>query len=125
MKGLGIRCATITAYHPQSNGLVERMHRQLKAALTARAADLGWLDDLPLVLLGLWSSWREASDTSPAELVYGTSLRLLDQFPPGSEVGNTDSLDSFTEVFLGKMKKFSPRLPNTIQLRSAIFRPTF
>jgi transposase InsO family protein len=30
---LGIASSTTTAYHPQANGMVERLHRQLKAAL--------------------------------------------------------------------------------------------
>ncbi len=32
---LGIKHVLTTAYHPQSNGMVERVHRQLKDALRA------------------------------------------------------------------------------------------
>jgi IS30 family transposase len=35
---LDIRHSPTTAYHPQSNGLVERLHRRLKDALKARSA---------------------------------------------------------------------------------------
>jgi transposase InsO family protein len=35
---LGIQHILTTSYHPQSNGLVERMHRQIKDALCAHAA---------------------------------------------------------------------------------------
>ncbi|KAK3779190.1 hypothetical protein RRG08_035184 [Elysia crispata] len=35
-KMLGIDTNTTTAYHPQANGMVERLHQQLKAALKAR-----------------------------------------------------------------------------------------
>jgi transposase InsO family protein len=34
---LGIQHVLTTAYHPQSNGMVERVHKQLKEALRARA----------------------------------------------------------------------------------------
>jgi transposase InsO family protein len=39
---LGITPITTTAYHPQSNGMVERWHRQLKDTLLARLAGVAW-----------------------------------------------------------------------------------
>ncbi|XP_064481043.1 uncharacterized protein LOC135394286 [Ornithodoros turicata] len=39
-----------TSYHPASNGLVERLHRILKAALTAFEDRAHWTDHLPLAL---------------------------------------------------------------------------
>ncbi len=36
-----------TAYHPESNGAVERLHRRLKDALRARAAAATWSEELP------------------------------------------------------------------------------
>ena len=50
------------------------MHCQLKGALKARLVDNGWIDDLPVVLLGLRYAWKEGPYSTPAELVYGTSL---------------------------------------------------
>jgi transposase InsO family protein len=35
-KMLGVQIINTTAYHPQSNGMVDRCHGQLKAALRAR-----------------------------------------------------------------------------------------
>ena len=43
-KLLGIQHCTTTAYHPQANGMVERLHRQLKASLKARATHPHWMD---------------------------------------------------------------------------------
>jgi cleavage and polyadenylation specificity factor subunit 1 len=77
---LGITASRTTAYHPQANGMVERLHRQLKAALRARLQNANWMDELPLVLLGIRSAWREDPDCSPAELVYGTTLHLPGEF---------------------------------------------
>ena len=48
---LGVEHITTTAYHPQSNGMVERSHRQLKDALRACLAGPTWPDHLPWVLL--------------------------------------------------------------------------
>ena len=50
---LGIDHRQTTAYHPQANGLIERFHRQLKAALQARLVDGDWEGQLPWVMLGL------------------------------------------------------------------------
>ncbi len=68
---LNIQHSPKTAYHPQSNGLVERFHRRLKDALRSRAAAADWHDHLPWVLLGIRTAFREESEFSPAEAVYG------------------------------------------------------
>jgi transposase InsO family protein len=41
-----------TAYHPESNGAVERLHRCLKDAFYTRASAATWSEELPFVLLG-------------------------------------------------------------------------
>ena len=79
---LGIATSNTTAYRPQANGLVERFHRQLKGSLKARLQGPCWMDELPLVLLGIRTAWREDPDCSAVDLVYGTSLRLPGEFLP-------------------------------------------
>ena len=79
MKLLGTTHNMTTAYHPQSNGAIERFHRTLKERLVARAQSSGsgtWMDHLPFVLLGLRSAVRDDTDCSPADLLYGSSFRL-------------------------------------------------
>ncbi|CAH8845753.1 unnamed protein product [Trichobilharzia szidati] len=84
---LGIKRIRTTAYHPSSNGLVERFHRQLKASLMAVKDDDKWSDKLPLVLLGIRSTIKQDIKCCPAELVYGTTLRLPGEyFNPATEV---------------------------------------
>ncbi len=63
-----------TAYHPQSNDMVERVHRQLKDALRARGAGPAWHSHLPWVLMGLRAAPKEDSAVSSVELVTGTPL---------------------------------------------------
>ena len=76
---LGTTHSMTTSYHPQVNGLIEHFHRTLKERLMARsqAAGMGtYVDHLPFVLLGLRAAVREDSPCCPADLVFGTSLRL-------------------------------------------------
>jgi transposase InsO family protein len=44
---LGVRYAMTTAYHPQANCIIERVHRQLKDSLRARGACKDWPLHLP------------------------------------------------------------------------------
>lgn len=69
-----------TAFHPASNGMIERWHRSLKAAIMCHTGSKCWIDILPAVLLGLRSSIKEDCDASPAEMVYGATLRLPGEF---------------------------------------------
>jgi transposase InsO family protein len=84
-KKLGIQHITTTAFHPQSNGMVERSHHQLKDALRARLAGNEWPLHLPWVLLGLRAAPKEDTAVSSAELVFGTSVTLPGQFLDSSE----------------------------------------
>ncbi len=77
---LNIQHSPTTAYHPQSNGLVKRFHRRLKDTLRSRAAAADWHDHLPWVMLGIRASFREDSEFSPAEAVFGLQLILPGQF---------------------------------------------
>jgi transposase InsO family protein len=69
---LKIQHSPTTAYHPQSNRLVERFHRWLKDALRSWAAAADWHDHLPWVMQGIKASFREDSEFSPAEAVFGS-----------------------------------------------------
>ena len=73
-----------TAYNPEANGLVERMHRTLKAALISRCTDADWISHLPWVLLGLRTTPKEGIDVSAAEMVFGDPLVVPAEFFPGT-----------------------------------------
>ena len=79
MKLLGICRTRTTAYHPSTNGMVERFHRQLKASIMSKAT-ANWLEALPIALLGIHSTLTEDLYCTSAELVHGTTLRLAGDF---------------------------------------------
>ena len=82
---LGTQLNQTTAYHPQANGFIERLHRTMKAALKTRLSDPDWLDQLPWVMLGIRTTPKEDLDASPAEMVYGSTLTVPGDFTPQSE----------------------------------------
>ena len=91
---LGTKLHRTTAYHPQANGLVERFHRHMKAALKARLTDANWIDALPWVLLGIRTAPKEDLKTSSAELVYGAPLTVPGEFvaAPGTSMSTAQWL---------------------------------
>ncbi|XP_050548412.1 uncharacterized protein LOC126910058 [Daktulosphaira vitifoliae] len=66
-------------YHAQANVMIERVHRTLEAAITCKDS-IHWSEELPMILLGLRITIKEDLKASPAELVYGQTLRLPGQF---------------------------------------------
>ena len=76
---LGCKHIRTTAYHPAANGMVERFHRQLKAALKAYPTSTNWMEYLPFFLLGIRASIKEGIGHTPAELLYGTTLTIPGQ----------------------------------------------
>ncbi|XP_031789320.1 uncharacterized protein LOC116418358 [Nasonia vitripennis] len=87
-----------TPYHPQANGLIERFHRTLKAALMCEESS-PWPDRLPITMLGLRSCLKEDLQASPAEMLYGTTLRI-----PG-EFFVTNSAPADPGSFAGKLRE--------------------
>ncbi|XP_039302122.1 uncharacterized protein LOC105200090 [Solenopsis invicta] len=76
---IGCKQIRTTAYHPASNGMIERWHRSLKAASMCHNTP-DWVGTLPTVLLGLRSHVRLDTKASPAEYIYGTTIRLPGEF---------------------------------------------
>ena len=70
---VGFNRLRTTAYHPQTNGMIERMHRTIKTALKSRKEN--WLTALPIVLLGIRNTLNE-NGISPFTAVTGTSLLI-------------------------------------------------
>ena len=119
LRRFGIRRIQTTAYHPAANGMVERFHRQLKAALRSQPQPHLWSENLALVLLGIRSSLKPDLGASAAELVYGSPLRLPGEFFESTDtdtIPDPSSLLSRLQQFARSLRPVAPRPPPTTRV---------
>ena len=89
MKTFNIEVQFTPAYHPATNGMVERRHQTLKNALKASLVDMGahhgsqWRRAFPWVLLGKRVAFQPDLNTSSALLAFGRSPLI-----PGQVLGD-------------------------------------
>ncbi|GBM12646.1 Retrovirus-related Pol polyprotein from transposon 412 [Araneus ventricosus] len=113
---LGVKVVHTTPYHPQANGSVERLHRQLKSAIRAHATER-WTVVLPSILLGIRASVKEPLNCSVAEMVYGTRITLTREF---FSVNKTLSTNDFLASLQQRMSSLRP-IPMSQHCTSKVF----
>jgi hypothetical protein len=96
-----------TAYHPESNGAVKRLHRRLKDTLRACTAAATWSEELPFVLLGLRAQLREDTGLYPVEEVFDAQIVLPNEFLQNDEL----SVDTIVKKFSKTLHDSAPSLP--------------
>ena len=74
---LGIKPIKTTPYHPQTDGLVERLNQTLKSMLRKFVSDTGadWDEWLPYLLFAYREVPQSSTGFSPFELLYGRKVR--------------------------------------------------
>ena len=77
MVELGISQAVSSAYHPESQGALERAHQTLKTILKTYSIQFpgDWDTSIPFVLFAVRDSVSESTGFSPFELVFGHEVR--------------------------------------------------
>ena len=80
---LGVKKTRTTAYHPESDGLVERYNRTLTTMITAYAAEhqRTWDRYLPMLTMAYRSTPHESSGFSPNQLMLGREVSLPVDIP--------------------------------------------
>lgn len=120
---LGIERTRTTPYHPIANGIIERWHRSLKAALKARLqTTTSWTEQIPTVLLGLRAALRSDTDVSAAQLTYGCSVRLPGDFLSAVPTNDDVIMDS---AFVDQLRDTIRRLKPTPSQPHSNTRPIF
>lgn len=118
---LGIKRIRTTSYHPQSNSLVERFHRQLKSALMANIHHRDdWLSSLPLVLLGIRASLKVDLGCSSAELLYGSTLRLPGELLATTHTNSPTDVQDFATALTSRMSALQPSPPRQIATKTFV-----
>ena len=77
MHELGIKQYRSSAYHPESQGVLERFHQTLKNMIRSYCCDTekDWDEGIHLLLFAIRESVQESLGFSPFELVFGHSVR--------------------------------------------------
>uniref|UniRef100_A0A8C1TD20 Gypsy retrotransposon integrase-like protein 1 n=1 Tax=Cyprinus carpio TaxID=7962 RepID=A0A8C1TD20_CYPCA len=77
LKSLSIEHRVSSAYHPESQGAIERFHQTLKSMLRKYCMETGnsWDEGVPLVLFAIRETVQESLGFSPAQLVFGHTVR--------------------------------------------------
>ena len=111
MQILGTHRIWTTAYPPLANGLVEQLHRQLKASIKCLPSPHNWISGLPWILLGIRTAFKEDIGYSSAELVYGTTLRVPGELvsPHFSPVPDPASYAATLRSAMQSIKAIPPR----------------
>ncbi|CAA9996130.1 unnamed protein product [Nesidiocoris tenuis] len=91
----GIWKVQTTAYHPQSNGVVERFHRTLANIISKISKNKGidWEVLLPVALAAYRGTVHNSTGYTPNYLTYGRELRLPDS-PDWTKIQNRDLASS-------------------------------
>ena len=92
MKILGIQKTRTTPYHPQSDGLVERLNRTLKNMLSklVNESQDDWDSLIPQTLMAYRTATQSSTGITPYRMMFGREARLpvdllMDDDPPNEQ----------------------------------------
>lgn len=113
LQELGITQTLSTAYHPQSQGALERHHQTLKAMIRKYCHEEGqdWDDGLPFLLFAIRESPQESLGCSPFELVFGRRVRGPLRLVKDSLISHQAPLVSVT-TYLEQLRNNLERIRN-------------
>ena len=115
---LGVKKLNTTSYHPQCDGMVERLNRTLKAMLRKHVAKFHsqWDRFLPGVLWAYRNTPHESTKEKPSFLLFGIDLRSPTEasFLPPESLDPTD-LGSYREELIVSLSSARELAASSIQ----------
>ncbi|GFW88293.1 retrovirus-related Pol polyprotein from transposon 412 [Trichonephila clavipes] len=100
--------------------MIEELHRPLKSAIKCHATER-WTEVLPIILLGLRASLKEDTLCTPAELVFGTTIRLPGEMFDSSKPD--DDVVNFVSKLKSHMQSLHPKPPKHHGKRPVFIHP--
>ena len=101
---LSINKMRTSAYHPEGNGQVEKLHKSLRSMLKARVEDnpATWDEHLDFCVMAYRSSVHSSTGHNPFEVMFGREIRIpLDVMVGGAE----DNECSYTDFVAVELRK--------------------
>lgn len=132
LKELGRACdiktTTTPAYNPKSNP-VERVHRDLKATITALMAECpsqDWEELLPQALFACRMTLNQGTQLSPFQLLFGRDpsipLTNIEPLPPGDDTTLSDYVQRFKDRVVAVHDYARRNIGKSIQRQQRYYR---
>jgi hypothetical protein len=103
-KALGVRQLRTSAYHPHTNGRVERAHHTFKTAVSTLAdGDSRWERFVPGVVFAMNTSANVVTGVSPYKMLFGRHPRMPYDLPPSTEPPRDTEAQRFTASLVADM----------------------
>ena len=121
MDQLGNQRHNSSAYHPESQGALERFHQTLKTMMKSYCLENGkdWDEGVHLLLFAVRDSVQESLGFSPYELIFGHQVRgpltLLKEKWMNVEVDQNNLLD-YVSTFKDRLTKAGEMAKNNLKL---------
>jgi transposase InsO family protein len=108
-----------TAYHPESNGAVERLHASKGCATPSQTA-APWAEEITWVIFSLHAKLRKDTGLSPAEAVFGAPIVCQINFYKEMKFLLTQFQSFFLNLWRRFLRFFLPRHNLSRQLPSEV-----
>ena len=108
---------TSSPYHPEGNGIVERMIQTVKDRIyaTSKNRNIDWVDAIPSVELGLRATTNAATGYTPNEIVFGYKINL--PFQQNTDCGY-EPMSPDVDNYISNLRNSLEKIWDVVSLRN-------